>query len=210
MAAKKVAPAKDSKVVSEPSPVDVKASVPLEIKMSPETIGAIGDTVKSEVSTPESITQSDEPTPSPVADVEVPPSVTATEPLPVIIVDQGAPPPRPDVIKGEGDTLAPTTTEQDDLVTEAQRNINLIWETTQSKIALIVVGGGIVVNGFLVIAVALWDIDISVVQLSVVTICLQFINLTVGVVIGFYFSRMNHANRGGVGKQPQEAAYTGR
>lgn len=209
MSAKKVAPAKDSEVVSEPSPVDVKASVPLEIKMSPETIEAIGDAVKSEVSTPESITQSDEPTPSPVINEEVSPEVMATEPLPVIIQSVVAPP-RPDVIKGEGDTLAPTTTEQDDLVTEAQRNINLIWETTQSKIALIVVGGGIVVNGFLVVAVALWDIDISVVQLSVVTICLQFINLTVGVVIGFYFSRMNHANRGGVGRQPQEAAYTGR
>lgn len=205
MTAKKVTPNTDSEAVAEPSPVDVKASVPLEIKMSPETIEAIGEAVKSEVSTPESITQSDEPAPVPVVAAEG----TPTEPSPVII-QSVVPSPRPDVIKGGGDTLAPTTTEQDDLVTQAQREINKIWEVTQSRIALIVVGGGIAVNSFLVMIVALLGIEITVTRLSVITICLQFINLTVGVVIGFYFSRMNHANRGGVGKQPQEAAYTGR
>lgn len=203
MSAKKVDSAKDSEIVPEPSPVDVESSVPLEIEMSPETIEAIGDAAKSEAPAPENITQSDKPTP--VANVGLPP----TEPLPVII-QSVIPPPRPDVVKGEGITLAPTTTEQDDLVTQAQREINKIWEVTQSRIALIVVGGGIAVNSFLVMIVALLGIEITVTRLSVITICLQFINLTVGVVIGFYFSRMNHANRGGVGKQPQEAAYTGR
>lgn len=205
MTAKKANPASDSEVA--PAPVDVKASVPLEVKLSPESIREIGVVANSEAPTPENITQSDEPTSVPVS--ETPTDASLTEPLPVIIQNVIVPP-RPDVIKGEGDTLAPTTTEQDDLVTQAQRDINKIWEVTQSRIAVIVVGGGIAVNALLVMIVALFGIEITVTRLSIITICLQFINLTVGVVIGFYFSRINHNQRGGVGKQPDAAAYMGR
>lgn len=118
--------------------------------------------------------------------------------------------PRPDVVKGEGATLAPTTTEQDDLVTEGQRKVNLIWETTQSRIALMVVCAGVLLNSILVLMIILGNKEVTVTQLALISISLQFINLTVGIVIGFYFSRVNHQAKGGVGAQPQIEAYTGR
>lgn len=114
------------------------------------------------------------------------------------------------VIKGEGVTLSPTTTEQDDLVKEGQRRINLIWETTQSRIAIFVVGSGILVNSVLVGSIIFFNREVSVTQLSLISISLQFINLTVGIVIGFYFSRINHQAQGGVGPKPELEAYTGR
>lgn len=114
------------------------------------------------------------------------------------------------VIKGEGVTLSPRTTEQDDLVTEGQRRINLIWETTQSRIAIFVVGSGILVNSILVGSIIFFNREVSVTQLSLISISLQFINLTVGIVIGFYFSRINHQAIGGVGPKPEMEAYTGR
>lgn len=106
--------------------------------------------------------------------------------------------------------VAPKTTEQEDLTTAGQRNINLIWETTQSKIALLVVGVGVILNAILVIVIVMFNKDVSVNQLALISICLQFINLTVGIVIGFYFSRTNHTAIGGVGKKPEQGEYTGR
>lgn len=114
------------------------------------------------------------------------------------------------VTKGEGQTLAPTTTEQDDLVTQGQRDINKLWEETQSKIALLVVVAGVVINSILILLVVFLDREVSTTQLALLSISLQFINLTTGIVIGFYFSRVNHEQRGGTGKRPQPEAYTGR
>lgn len=205
------------------TPVDVKASVPLEIKVSDESIKDIGDSVKSPP-TLKSIADSAEPTPVLIA-AEQPPvpvtieasantplTVTASEPLPVVVQSAYNPPPpqRPDVVKGEGITLAPTTTEQDDLVTEGQRHINLIWETTQSRIALLVVSAGVFLNSVLVVLIVFSNREVSITQLSLISISLQFINLTVGIVIGFYFSRTNHTKTGGVGQRPQDESYTGR
>lgn len=112
--------------------------------------------------------------------------------------------------KSEGLTLPPTTTEQDDMVTAGQRNINLIWETTQSRIALLVVFAGVLLNSIIVILVVFLDHQVDVTQMALISICLQFMNLTVGVVIGFYFSRTNHSASGGVGPKPVQEAYTGR
>ena len=106
-------------------------------------------------------------------------------------------------------SLPPTTTVQQDMTTEGQRKINLIWETTQSKIALFVVGIGMLINGFLILLLVAVNIDVSVNDLAVISVCLQFINLTAGIVIGFYFSRTNHAAIGGIGKKPEEE-YKGR
>ena len=93
--------------------------------------------------------------------------------------------------------------------TSGQRRINLLWEVTQSIIALFVVISGVVVNGLLVRAIVVQGSEVSVTQLAVMSISLGFINLTVGIVIGFYFSRTNHAAIGGVGSKP-ETAYEGR
>lgn len=97
--------------------------------------------------------------------------------------------------------------------TEGQRGINILWESTQSKIALRAVTAGLALNGICVIGVLLlsvFKIEVTVNQIALVSLCLQFINLTVGIIIGFYFSRTNHSAIGGVGLKPQMQQYEGR
>lgn len=98
-------------------------------------------------------------------------------------------------------TLPPKTTEQEDMVTAGQRAVNLLWETTQARIALVVIFVGMFVNASLICVLVISNRDISVNRLAVISIALQFINLTAGIIIGFYFSRTNHTNIGGVGKK---------
>jgi hypothetical protein len=88
------------------------------------------------------------------------------------------------------------------LTTEGQRKINLMWETTQSKIALFVVVFGMIINAFVVFILVISSKALSVEQIALISMCLQFVNLTAGIVIGFYFSRTNHASIGGVGTKP--------
>lgn len=107
-------------------------------------------------------------------------------------------------------TLPPKTTEQEDLITEGQRKINMIWEMTQSKIALFVIYTGISVNVVVIVAfivVCLIGVikQIDPVIIVQITAALASINLTTGIVIGFYFSRTNHSAIGGVGKKPQQS-----
>jgi hypothetical protein len=111
----------------------------------------------------------------------------------------------------EPQPLPATTTIQQDKVTEGQRRINLLWETTQSLIAKMVVISGLVINMSLIAAVVVTVNDISVNRLAVISLCLQFINLTAGIVIGFYFSRTNHTQIGGIGpKKTDTQEYEGR
>lgn len=137
-------------------------------------------------------------------------------PVPVVVVDSlkavapPATPPPGTVLKGEGTTLIPTTTEAQDKTTEGQRHINLIWENTQSRIALMVVIAGILINSVVISSIIFFGREVSVTQLALISISLQFINLTTGIVIGFYFSRTNHAAIGGVGPQPSQQPYLGR
>lgn len=87
-------------------------------------------------------------------------------------------------------TLAPTTTEQEDIVAEGQRRVNLIWEFTQASIAVMVT--------LAVIGTAIMEVD------NVPIINAFFL------VIGFYFSRTNHQAIGGVGIKPSPGPYRGR
>lgn len=186
--------AKDAK----PAPVDVKSSVPLEIKVAEESIAALGGDVGLATAPPVA------PTGTPVnVTVLAPPAPTAT------------------VTKGEGTTLTPTTTEEEDVASESkrqaqaemsagQRAINQIWEKTQSWIAMMVVASGVLINSIIITAIVFLNKEVSVTQLALISISLQFINLTTGIVIGFYFSRTNHSAQGGVGLKPPEAPYTGR
>lgn len=119
-------------------------------------------------------------------------------------------PPRPDVLKEQGITLAPTTTEQQDITLAGQRAINKIWEYTQSAIALLVVISGVMINSIIVMFIIINSVEVTTTQLSLISICLQFINLTTGIIIGFYFSRTNHSAQGGVGPKVADAPYTGR
>jgi hypothetical protein len=72
-----------------------------------------------------------------------------------------------------------TTTVEEDRHTATQRTINLVWETTQAIIALLVVGANVVAAFYL-----------------------QSENTILGnaffLVIGFYFGRTNHARAGGL------------
>lgn len=85
--------------------------------------------------------------------------------------------------------ISPTTTVQQDLVTAGQRNINLIWECTQ---ALISVG-----------------VTLAVIYCSVEKVISTELSNAFFLIIGFYFSRTNHAAIGGIGPKPQ-AEYRGR
>jgi hypothetical protein len=75
-----------------------------------------------------------------------------------------------------------TTTFQQDLVTAGQRRINLVWEYTQAIIA-----GAVT---FAYIASQLLKIESA----GLANACF--------LIVGFYFSRTNHAAIGGVGVKP--------
>lgn len=86
-------------------------------------------------------------------------------------------------------SLPPTTTEQEDIVTHGQRRVNLIWEATQAAIAL--------------------SVTIALVYVSIKGIESEELKNAFFLIIGFYFSRTNHSAIGGVGKKTQ-GKYTGR
>jgi len=93
-------------------------------------------------------------------------------------------------------SLTPTTTLQEDLVTEGQRRVNLIWEYTQAFIAIVVVITSLVA--------AIWAMSRGK-EVS------AFLSFIAGNVVGFYFSRTNHQAIGGTGKKVNEdQSYMGR
>lgn len=132
--------------------------------------------------------------------MSVPPVAPVPAPLPVIIAPEQAPipvvvaasalPVPVTTTKGEGTTLLPTTTEQQDVVTQGQRHINRVWEYSQAAIALL--------------------ITLAVVYCAVNRISSQDLTNAFFLIVGFYFSRVNHQAIGGVGAKPQEPPYTGR
>ena len=85
--------------------------------------------------------------------------------------------------------LPAQTTYEQDLVTKGQRTINLIWETTQGVIAV--------------------GITFAVIYCAVASIISEVLTNAFFLIIGFYFSRTNHAAIGGVGAKP-EPNYQGR
>ena len=76
------------------------------------------------------------------------------------------------------ENVASTTTSEEDRHSKGQRRVNLIWESTQAFIALVVTS--------------------SFVFVSIRGIDSQALNNTFFVVIGFYFGRTNHQRVGGV------------
>ena len=77
--------------------------------------------------------------------------------------------------------LPPTTTVEEDLHSAGQRRVNLIWETTQSLVAILVtvatIAGVLQLNGIM----------------RSDTLTNAFF-----LIIGFYFGRTNHERVGGV------------
>jgi len=100
----------------------------------------------------------------------------------------------PDDVARRAESASPTTTLQEDLTHAGQRRINLIWEYTQAAIAI-----GVVVISLVAACIAMWQgKEVS-----------AFLSFVCGNVVGFYFSRTNHAAIGGVGPKPQDH-YMGR
>ena len=89
----------------------------------------------------------------------------------------------------EAPSLAPTTTAQEDLTTHGQRRINLIWEATQSGIAILITIA-VMIN-------SLRGLDSTVLTNAFF------------LIVGFYFSRTNHSAIGGTGRKPKQE-YQGR
>jgi hypothetical protein len=92
--------------------------------------------------------------------------------------------------------LSPTTTAQDDMTKAGQRKINLIWEYTQATISIMVVTANVLVA----------------VYAGTTAVHPEFppvLSNTLFLVVGFYFSRTNHAAIGGVGAKPS-GEYEGR
>lgn len=99
----------------------------------------------------------------------------------------------PAVLAADETVVVPTTTAEQDRKTAGQREINLIWENTQMKVALSVVWASLIVAVALAIfGKALGSEDI---QLAAVVFLFGVANL----VTGFYFGRTNHQRSGGVG-----------
>lgn len=82
-------------------------------------------------------------------------------------------------------SLAPRTTLEDDIRTAAQRDLNMTWENTQaliSKIVVITTCSGVIIS---LLARAFWPETLIAFPSEWWAI--------VGLVIGFYFGRTNHA-----------------
>lgn len=79
-------------------------------------------------------------------------------------------------------------------VTAGQRRINIIWEATQSVIALLVTSTGMYTAARLALR---HDDDANSKSMAITAFLL--ISNVVFLVIGFYFGRVNHQRVGGVG-----------
>ncbi len=88
--------------------------------------------------------------------------------------------------------VAPTTTVQQDLTKHGQRRINLIWEVTQSGIAL-----GVTSSTLYVAA------KLSLFK-PAETASFLLLSNAFFLVIGFYFGRTNHTRSGGIGPHTNE------
>jgi len=93
--------------------------------------------------------------------------------------------------------VAPTTTTQENMTLAGQRRVNLIWEYTQAIIAICVVFANMLPP------------LIGMVKGKEAPTTPESVTNTLFLVIGFYFSRTNHAAIGGIGNKA-ESKYTGR
>lgn len=95
-------------------------------------------------------------------------------------------------------SLPPDTTLQEDKNVAGQRRVNLIWEYTQAIIAIVVVSANMFSAVYNVVRER--DVDVPMILSSALFL-----------IIGFYFSRTNHQNIGGVGsKATDKQRYEGR
>lgn len=80
------------------------------------------------------------------------------------------------------------------LRSEGQRTVSMIWETTQQKIALMTVGGAMMLAGAIVMF-GHWLKLANDVRIA----AFMFVAGAANLVIGFYYGRTNHQRVGGPG-----------
>ncbi len=121
----------------------------------------------------------------------LPVEVVSPVPIPVKVVGN-----EPSHIQSQiSDPSIPAkTTFQEDLTFAGQRRVNLIWEYTQSIIALLVI-----------VTTMISGILSMIYAYQIPTI----VSVAFGTITGFYFSRTNHSAIGGIGIKP-ESQYVGR
>lgn len=128
-------------------------------------------------------------------------AVEEQKPVPVMVTHDAPPQPGATVVKGEGTTLSPTTTEEGDRVTAGQRHISRVWEYSQAFIAIAVTATTV----YVLAAIATSEQEIGVNQASAVGHLVVMATL----ILTFYFARTNHVAVGGVGPKPTDK-YEGR
>lgn len=96
-------------------------------------------------------------------------------------------------MENERKNIPSTTTEEQDLKSAGQRQINLIWETIQRHIALFVVTIACLVSAAVVIASV---VRASGEPSSLVLAAFTLLSNISFLVAGFYFGRTNHARIG--------------
>lgn len=89
-------------------------------------------------------------------------------------------------------SVPPTTTSEEDLRTAGQRQINLIWETTQRHIALFV----ILIAGLVSAYVVVFSVATGKEENALVLASFTLLSNIGFLVAGFYFGRTNHARIG--------------
>jgi hypothetical protein len=94
------------------------------------------------------------------------------------------------------DPLPAKTTEQEDITTAGQRRINLIWEYTQSGIALTVVLTCMII--FIINSMSAVEKEFP-----------PALSNMAFAVLAFYLARTNHQAIGGIGEKPVQQ-YQGR
>ncbi len=101
--------------------------------------------------------------------------------------------------------LPPKTTEQEDITSAGQRKINLVWEYTQAIIAGLVVLANMIIGVFDGITPQCGGLGANICHGEYPVI----LSSSLFLIVGFYFSRTNHAAIGGVGSKPYQD-YVGR
>lgn len=125
--------------------------------------------------------------------------VDAEKPIPVVIEEEKKE--SKTVSKDDKQVLTPSTTEEEERVSLGQRNINLIWETTQSQIAKGTVYVDLITNVAVILLLILFRSNISKETIIIIMACLASMSRLSGIIVGFYFSRTNHSAIGGTGKK---------
>jgi hypothetical protein len=85
-------------------------------------------------------------------------------------------------IEKQHKSMAPTTTEQEDITTAGQRRVNLIWEFTQAFIAV--------------------SITWAVIYITVKQLESEVLTNAFFLIVSMYFVRTNHTLIGGIGRKP--------